>query len=150
MATQVRATVTLAGRQHLVYPPLRVGESCLNGETIKYLLKPIPKDSPLFLEVGDVLVQRSNTAELVGTTAVYQGPEATFIYPDLMMRLRFKRPVEGEWFWRYANSRMGRTFFRSIAAWIYRYYAKNQRRQAPRNVSTRFLRHLSWKPLPKR
>jgi type I restriction enzyme S subunit len=92
------------------------GRIVLSEETIKYLLKPIPKDSPLFLEVGDVLVQRSNTAELVGTTAVYQGPEATFIYPDLMMRLRFKRPVKGEWFWRYANSRMGRTFFRSIAA----------------------------------
>ncbi len=61
-------------------------------------------------------MQRSNTLELVGTTAIFDGPPATFVYPDLMMRLRFKRRVTGDLFWRYANSASGRSFFRSVAA----------------------------------
>ncbi len=92
------------------------GRLILNDETVKYLERPICAGSPLFLEPDDVLVQRSNTAELVGTTAVFDGPPATFVYPDLMMRLRFKEAKTGHWFWRYANSARGRSFFRSAAA----------------------------------
>jgi type I restriction enzyme, S subunit len=92
------------------------GRLVLNDATVKHLEDSIPAGSLLFLETGDVLVQRSNTAELVGTTAIFDGPPATFVYPDLMMRLRFKEPTTGQWFWRYANSRSGRSFFRSAAA----------------------------------
>jgi type I restriction enzyme S subunit len=42
----------------------------------------------LWLEPGDVLVQRSNTPELVGTSARYQGPRDWAIFPDLLIRLR--------------------------------------------------------------
>lgn len=42
----------------------------------------------LWLTTGDVLVQRSNTAELVGTAARYQGPDHWAIFPDLLIRLR--------------------------------------------------------------
>lgn len=42
----------------------------------------------LWLCPGDVFVQRSNTAELVGTTARYEGPELWAIFPDLLIRLR--------------------------------------------------------------
>ena len=42
----------------------------------------------LWLEPGDVLVQRSNTPELVGTSARYDGPREWAIFPDLMIRLR--------------------------------------------------------------
>ena len=66
------------------------GRLVLNDATVKHLEDSIPAGSLLFLETGDVLVQRSNTAELVGTTAIFDGPPATFVYPDLMMRLRFK------------------------------------------------------------
>jgi Type I restriction modification DNA specificity domain len=45
-------------------------------------------DPRLWLEPGDLLVQRSNTPEYVGTAAVFDGPRRTFIYPDLMMRCR--------------------------------------------------------------
>src|SRR6185312_389915 len=87
-----------------------------NDETVKYLRQTIGRDSPLFLRPGDVLVQRSNTADLVGTAAVFDGPVDTFVYPDLMMRLRFYRRPAAEWFWRYANSSNGRRFFRGAAA----------------------------------
>ena len=92
------------------------GRLVLNKATVKYLELRVPHGSSLFLEPGDVLVQRSNTLELVGTTAIFDGPPATFVYPDLMMRLRFKRRVTGDLFWRYANSASGRSFFRSVAA----------------------------------
>ncbi len=92
------------------------GRLVLNKATVKYLELRVPHGSSLFLEPGDVLVQRSNTLELVGTTAIFDGPPATFVYPDLMMRLRFKRRVTGDWFWRYTNSASGRSFFRSVAA----------------------------------
>jgi type I restriction enzyme, S subunit len=92
------------------------GRLILNAETIKFLTHRVPEDSHLFLEQGDVLVQRSNVLDLVGTAAVFDGPAKTFVYPDLMMRLRFKKLVTGVWFWRYANGRTGRSFFRRIAA----------------------------------
>lgn len=42
----------------------------------------------LWLEPGDVFVQRSNTPELVGSTARYDGPREWAIFPDLLIRLR--------------------------------------------------------------
>ncbi|MFC6715101.1 restriction endonuclease subunit S [Branchiibius cervicis] len=42
----------------------------------------------LWLQPDDVLVERSNTPELVGTTRLYDGPPNWAIYPDLVIRLR--------------------------------------------------------------
>lgn len=42
----------------------------------------------LWLRDGDILIQRSNTPELVGTSAQYRGPEGWAIFPDLLIRLR--------------------------------------------------------------
>ncbi len=42
----------------------------------------------LWLEPGDIFVQRSNTPELVGTSARYEGPRDWAIFPDLLIRLR--------------------------------------------------------------
>lgn len=47
----------------------------------------------LWLEPGDVLVQRSNTPELVGTSARYDGPRDWAIFPDLLIRLRADETV---------------------------------------------------------
>jgi type I restriction enzyme, S subunit len=92
------------------------GTLILNGETTKRLAQTISPDSELFLRPGDVLVQRSNTLALVGTTAIFDGPCGVFVYPDLMMRLRFHENATAHWFWRYANSASGRRFFVATAA----------------------------------
>jgi len=42
----------------------------------------------LWLSPNDILVQRSNTPELVGTSAIFKGPEQWAIFPDLLIRLR--------------------------------------------------------------
>ena len=92
------------------------GTLLLNDETVKWLEETVDANSDLFLQSGDVLVQRSNTLDLVGTTAVFDGPSGNYVYPDLMMRLRFIDQVTAHWFWRYANSFEGRRFFVSVAA----------------------------------
>jgi type I restriction enzyme S subunit len=47
----------------------------------------------LWLEPSDVFVQRSNTPDLVGTTARYDGPRDWAIFPDLLIRLRADESV---------------------------------------------------------
>lgn len=47
-----------------------------------------PLDDRLWLEPGDLLIQRSNTLEYVGVSAIYYGLRKQYIYPDLMMRCR--------------------------------------------------------------
>ncbi|WP_084542476.1 restriction endonuclease subunit S [Calidithermus chliarophilus] len=42
----------------------------------------------LWLKPGDILVERANTIEFVGLSALYKGPENYAIYPDLMIRVR--------------------------------------------------------------
>jgi type I restriction enzyme S subunit len=42
----------------------------------------------LWLEPGDVLIERSNTPELVGTAALFDGPREWAIFPDLLIRVR--------------------------------------------------------------
>ena len=42
----------------------------------------------LWLEPGDIFVQRANTPELVGTAARYSGPRDWAIFPDLLIRIR--------------------------------------------------------------
>lgn len=42
----------------------------------------------LWLEPGDIFVQRANAPELVGTAARYAGPAHWAIFPDLLIRLR--------------------------------------------------------------
>ena len=92
------------------------GYLILNEITTKKIEKTIDINSELFLCPGDVLVQRSNTYDLVGTTAIFDGAPKTYIYPDIMIRLRFTEHSTAHLFWRYANSANGRRFFLSVAA----------------------------------
>ena len=49
----------------------------------------------LWLETGDLLVQRSNTPELVGTARAYRGPSNFAIFPDLLIRVASTRGFGG-------------------------------------------------------
>jgi type I restriction enzyme, S subunit len=48
----------------------------------------IPADSEFWLKNGDLLFQRGNTREYVGMAAIYDGPPNTFLFPDLIMKIR--------------------------------------------------------------
>lgn len=54
----------------------------------KYLDEDIPLDSPCRCRRGDIYLQRGNTKELVGTAAIFDTDDESYIYPDLMIRVR--------------------------------------------------------------
>jgi type I restriction enzyme, S subunit len=60
---------------------------------LKYIDEIIPEDSHLWLEPDDILIQRANTLEYVGVSAIYNGSSKGFIYPDLMMKCRANSKV---------------------------------------------------------
>ena len=66
-------------------------------------------------ESDDLLIQRANSLEHVGASAIFRGPSKTYIYPDLMMRVRIKHDGIRSYVWRYLNSDIARRYFRANA-----------------------------------
>ena len=64
------------------------------SDAYKYVDVEIPSDSKYWLKHNDILIQRSNSRELVGTACVYTGEDNAFIYPDLMMRIRIMNGID--------------------------------------------------------
>jgi type I restriction enzyme S subunit len=86
-----------------------------DSQHFKYTDEEIPTDSPLWLERGDVLIQRGNTAELVGMPAVYDGGPREFIYPDLMIRARVSHDIDPRYVWYMLLAPQSRAFLRDRA-----------------------------------
>jgi type I restriction enzyme S subunit len=87
----------------------------LSERAVKRLNEVIPKNSKFWLLPGDILIQRANSLEYVGMAAIYDGPPKTYIYPDLMIRIRVSSPTVARWIWRYCSSAAGRRYFTSNA-----------------------------------
>jgi type I restriction enzyme M protein len=60
----------------------------LDPTKFKYLAEDIPADAPCRCRKGDIYLQRGNTADLVGTAALFDLDAPDFIYPDLMIRVQ--------------------------------------------------------------
>jgi len=61
-----------------------------------------PRQGHFWLHPGDLLITRSNTPELVGHAAIYDGNPRPCIYPDLMMRLEVRSDTVDRrfvWYW---------------------------------------------------
>jgi type I restriction enzyme, S subunit len=71
--------------------------------------------SDLWLEPGDILIERANTAELVGTCALYSGPKGFAIYPDMVIRARVRREVSPEFITFMLQSPPSRAYFQAKA-----------------------------------
>lgn len=82
----------------------------LSERAVKSLSETIAPGADLFLRPGDLLFQRGNTVEYVGIAAIYEGPLDTYVYPDLMIRVRTRHPDLTQWLWRVANSPLGRKY----------------------------------------
>ena len=67
-------------------------------EEFKYVADEIPFDSYLWLKPGDLLVQRSNSIEHIGTSCIFTGKPHEYIYPDLMMKLVLAESLDVEYF----------------------------------------------------
>lgn len=48
----------------------------------------------LWMEPGDIFIQRSNTPELVGSAAMFRGDRGWAIFPDLLIRARMNERAE--------------------------------------------------------
>lgn len=86
------------------------------GEHSKFIADNIPSDSDLWLRDGDILVQRGNTLEYVGVSAVYRGEPSRYIYPDLMMKLRVSSELDTDYVYFAMSSEAGRDFLRARAS----------------------------------
>ena len=63
----------------------------LHDEMVVYIPgvdEEIPDDSYLWLKPNDILIQRSNSIDYVGISAIYNGMPQQYIYPDLMMKIQ--------------------------------------------------------------
>lgn len=86
------------------------------GEYSKFINVDISPDSDLWLQDGDILVQRGNTLEYVGVSAVYHGKPNQYIYPDLMMKLRLSSELDIDFIYRAMSSKPSRDFLRARAS----------------------------------
>jgi type I restriction enzyme S subunit len=64
-----------------------------NPKCFKHISLGAEACEPYWLSSGDLLFQRGNTREYVGMAAVYDGPSQSFVYPDLMIRVRISKQV---------------------------------------------------------
>ncbi|KHL69317.1 type I restriction enzyme S protein [Pseudomonas flexibilis] len=85
------------------------------GEYFKYVDQEISKESYLWLQPGDILIQRANTLEYVGVSAIYEGDPLEYIYPDLMMKCRAKDRVLTKFLYFCLSSQKVRKHFRDHA-----------------------------------
>ena len=72
----------------------------------------------LWLKSGDILVERANTPELVGTAALYRGPDDWAIFPDLLIRVRPTDAALPEYLEIVLRSQPSRRYFRAAAQGI--------------------------------
>jgi type I restriction enzyme S subunit len=69
----------------------------------------------LWLRPGDILVERANTPELVGLSALYTGPSGWAIYPDLLIRVRVNEAAIPEYVRLILSTTRLRSYFRRNA-----------------------------------
>lgn len=86
-----------------------------NRDEYKYVADDIPEESVFWLEPGDILIQRSNSIDYVGVSAIYTGGSKEFIYPDLMMKIRIVKPLSITLFHLFLSSPETRGYFRTKA-----------------------------------
>lgn len=81
----------------------------------KFIDEQIPDGSHLWLEPGDILIQRANTLEYVGVSAIFDGPSKQFIYPDLMMKCRPNQLILRKFLFYTLSAEQTRQYFRDQA-----------------------------------
>jgi type I restriction enzyme, S subunit len=96
---------------------LRMGnivDGHIQADELKYLPSSHPEFPTLFLEEGDLLFNRTNSAELVGKTAVYAGVPHPCSFASYLIRVRLRKGFEPKLLAYYINSPMGREWIASV------------------------------------
>ncbi|MDE2229382.1 MAG: restriction endonuclease subunit S [Alphaproteobacteria bacterium] len=104
------------GADHPGVPVLRMAnlqDGELDYSNLKYLPRNHPEFPDLLLEGGDVVFNRTNSAELVGKTAVYDGAISPCSFASYLIRLKLCG-VRPKYFSYFLNSVFGRAWVRSV------------------------------------
>ncbi|PMJ60312.1 restriction endonuclease subunit S, partial [Vibrio splendidus] len=81
----------------------------------KFVDLDVPYDSHLWLKNQDILIQRANSIEYVGVSALYEGEDDQYIYPDLIMKCRANERVLSKYLYYALSSEPVRKYFRDNA-----------------------------------
>ena len=82
---------------------------------IKYINEEIKMNSFLWLNKRDILIQRGNSMDFVGVSAIYNSESHRFIYPDLMMKLKPSESISEVYLHHVLMSSFCREYFRDNA-----------------------------------
>ena len=108
-----------ASPDHIGVPVLRMGnivDGALDLSSLKFLRQDHKEFPELLLRDGDVLFNRTNSAELVGKSAVYRGVPQPCSFASYLIRLRLVRGVIPEYLCHVINSHFGRRWIRSVVS----------------------------------
>lgn len=92
-----------------------VTSGIFDSSECKYINEEIPQDAYCWLKNGDILIERSNSLEYVGMSAIYTGNDNKFIYPDLLMRFRVSNEALTEYVHKALIAPFNRLYFMSKA-----------------------------------
>jgi type I restriction enzyme S subunit len=98
-------------------PVLRMGniqEGKLDYSDLKYLPSHHPDLPPTLLDDGDLLFNRTNSAELVGKTAVFYGNHNRVSFASYLIRVSFLEEYLPKYVSSFINSDHGRRYMRAV------------------------------------
>ncbi|MGY0570849.1 restriction endonuclease subunit S [Bradyrhizobium sp. RDM12] len=100
------------------YPVLRMGNITVDGrvvfDNLKFIDFPTANLEKFMLKRGDILFNRTNSADLVGKTAVFDRDEP-FAFAGYLVRARVKQGFSPHYVSGYLNSRHGKATLRGMA-----------------------------------
>jgi type I restriction enzyme S subunit len=100
-------------------PVLRMGnieDGRLRLDSLKYLPKNHDEFPELFLREGDILFNRTNSAELVGKTAVYKGKPTPCSFASYLIRVRLAQGCAPDLLAHFINSVFGRAWIAQVVS----------------------------------
>ena len=100
-------------------PVLRMGnvkDGRLVWGSLKYLASDSPGLQKIMLRQGDLLFNRTNSAEHVGKSAVYEGEQEAATFASYLIRVRFRPEVDPRWASMVINSPYGRAYVTSVTS----------------------------------
>jgi len=100
-------------------PVLRMGniaDGRVDFADLKYLGRDHEELPDLLLQRGDLLFNRTNSAELVGKSAVYNGEVAPCSFASYLIRVRFPTDVHPGYVSSFLNSNLGRRWIASVVS----------------------------------
>jgi type I restriction enzyme S subunit len=100
-------------------PVLRMGnvkDGRLVWGSLKYLASDNPGLQKIMLRPGDLLFNRTNSAEHVGKSAVFEGEREVATFASYLIRVRFRPEVDPRWANMVINSPYGRAYITSVTS----------------------------------